>query len=503
MGRIVLYLMTLVMGILSTNAQQITGRIVDSETNEGIAYATIRIGETDLISNDDGYFTLSAKNNNDESSAHVSYMGYNPETFTVAQLKQDNNIVRLKPATYDIGGVYVSNVQPDPNEIMRLVNENLAENYKSTDYKSTVFIRGSTNFSPKKFEMKLKKATDLSKNEVREINQEIQQLISKSTNTSTKTYSDILVNTHKVANHYKLDVTKAIKLMDENRSSDYEELQKSSTELFYKVMDTTKFYRIKSGLIGSKDTISFSKEYNQNKKEQHNKEEKNNLKLLKSGIENIIKQSSFSNKKSFMSLTIDFVQDTDAYSYSYTEATYLADDLVFVIDFKPKKSRAKYSGRLYINEADYAIVRADYKLAEGKKPQGINLKLILGVKIEEGLNKGIVLYRKNPSTNSYYLQYSLHEKEQYFYLNRPIKFIELTDGRGKDKISYDIKIEGSNIDKTEYLNIAMQDISASDIETIQEQEFEYQILKKYDPNIWKSYHVIEPLEEMKRFEVTE
>lgn len=265
-------------------------------------------------------------------------------------------------------------------------------------------------------------------------------------------------------------------------------------------MDTTKFYRIKSGMIGSKDTISFSKEFNAKKKE---KKETSNLEILKSGFKNIREQSSFDVSKSFMSSNIDFIKDTDAYSYSFTEVTYLDDNLVFVIDFKPKKSRAKFSGRLYINETDYAILRADYKLADGKKPQGINLRLLLGVKISEGLNKGIVLYRKNPSTNSYYLQYSLHEKEQYFYLNRPIKFIELTDGKGKDKISYDIKIEGRNIGKTEYMNLSMQDISTSDYEALQEQEFEYQILKKYDSNIWKGYNVIEPLEEMKRFEVVE
>lgn len=500
MGRIVLYLMTLVMGILSTNAQQITGRIVDSETNEGIAYATIRIGETDLISNDDGYFTLSEPNITESTLLSISYIGYAPQSISVNQLKSNNNTIKLNLVAYNIGETYVSNTKPDPDEIMKLVNDNLAENYKSTDYKSTVFIRGSSTFKPENVEMKLKKSTDLSKADIKEINAEVQSLISKSINSSTQTYSDKLIDVYKLNNNYKLDVKKAIQLKDENRSSDYDELQKASTQIFYRVMDTTKFYRIKSGMIGSKDTISFSKEFNAKKKE---KKETSNLEILKSGFKNIREQSSFDVSKSFMSSNIDFIKDTDAYSYSFTEVTYLDDNLVFVIDFKPKKSRAKFSGRLYINETDYAILRADYKLADGKKPQGINLRLLLGVKISEGLNKGIVLYRKNPSTNSYYLQYSLHEKEQYFYLNRPIKFIELTDGKGKDKISYDIKIEGRNIGKTEYMNLSMQDISTSDYEALQEQEFEYQILKKYDSNIWKGYNVIEPLEEMKRFEVVE
>ncbi len=501
MARLVLYLLTFVTGVLSANAQQITGRILDSQTQQSIPYATIRVGQTDLISNNDGYFTFSSKS--DADLIAISFIGYDSKQLSVSQLKQNNNIVHLTQGTYDIGEIYVSNVKPDPNEVMKLVNENLAENYKNIDYKSTVFIRGSTTFKPKKFEMKLKRATDLSKSEVKEINQEIESLVSQTINTPVKTYSDKLIDVYKTADKYKLDVKKAVRLMDENRSSDYDELQKSSTELFYKVMDTTKFYRIKSGLIGSRDTISFSKEYNQNRKDKKEKEGKNNLKTLKSGLENIISQSSFDTPKSFMASNIDFIKDTDAYSYSYTEATYFGDDLVFIIDFKPKKSRAKYSGKLYINQADYAIVRADYKLADGKKPQGINLRLLLGVKISEGLNKGIVLYRKNPITNTYYLQYSLHEKEQYFYLNRPVKFIELTDGKGKDKISYGIKIEGNNIGKTEYLNISMQGMSKPDYEAFQEKEFEYQTLKKYDPNIWKGYNIIEPLEEMKKFEVVE
>ncbi len=508
MTRIILYLLTLVLGTLSANAQQITGRIIDAESNEGIGYATIRVGEVELISNEDGYFTLSGENASESTLFSVSFIGYAPQNLSVSHLKSNNNLIKLNLVAYDIGEAYVSNVKPDPNQIMKLVNENLIKNYSQTDYKSTVFIRGNSTFKPKNFEIELKKSTDLSKSEVKEINKEIQSLISKSISTPNQTYSDRLTDIYRTTSEknkgvYKLDVKKAVQLKDENRSSDYEELQKSTTQLFYKVMDTTKFYRVKSGLIGSHDTISFSKEYNAKKKDKKQKNEKSNVNNLKSTVESIIAQSSFVTSSNLVSSYMDFINDTEAYTYNYIEATYLGDDLVFVVDFKPKKSRAKYSGRLYINESDYAIVRADYKLADGKKPEGINLKLLLGVKVSEGLKKGIVLYRKNPSSNTYYLHYSLREEEQYFYLNRPIKFIELTDQSGKDKIAYNLKVEGYNIDKTEFLNISMQNISKADYDALQENEFEYQVLKKYDPTIWKGYTIIEPLEEMKRFEVSE
>lgn len=506
MTRVIFYLFTLVIGTLSANAQQVTGRILDSETKESIPFATIKVGETDLISNNDGYFTLSGQNATDSTLLSISFIGYVPQKISVSDLKSKNNIIYLAQGSYDLGGVYVSNVKPDPNEIIKLVNENLSANYKSSDYKSTIFIRESNTFTPKNFELKLKKSTELSKSEVREINKEVEDLISKTINTSTKTYSDKLLDVYMLNLEPKLDVKKAIQLKDENRSSGYDELQESSKKIFYTVMDTTKFYRIKSGLIGSKDTISFSKEYNKNKNDsKKDKKESPHLKNTKSDIKTIVNQSSFSDTYYTVSNAyyIDFIKESELYTYDYVEATYLDDNLVYVIDFKPRKSKARYSGRLYINESDYAIVRADYGLADGKKLKGINLKLLLGVKLQEGLKKGVVIYKKNPDTDTYYLQYSLQERETYFYLNRPVKFIELTDGKGKDKISYNIKIEGNNFDKTEYLNISMQSLSKSDYEAFQEKEFEYQILKKYDPNIWKDYNVIEPLEEMKKFEVVE
>jgi hypothetical protein len=42
-------------------------------------------------------------------------------------------------------------------------------------------------------------------------------------------------------------------------------------------------------------------------------------------------------------------------------------------------------------------------------------------------------------------------------------------------------------------------IAASEIENLTENEFKFLNIKSYDPNIWKDYNAIEPLEELKRF----
>src|SRR5690606_511846 len=181
---------------------------------------------------------------------------------------------------------------------------------------------------------------------------------------------------------------------------------------------------------------------------------------------------------------LDFVTQTQIYTYSFEGVSFFDDEMVYIIAFQPRKKKAKFTGKLYVSETDYAVVRADYQLAEGKRLGGINLKLILGIKAFENLSQGTLLFRKNPDSEKYYLLYASQEEGQYFYVNRPLKFIELTDSN-REVVAFDIKVEGDNRYKTEYLNMAVQKITEADVNAIKEKEFHYQTLKKYDPNIWK------------------
>src|SRR5690606_22622836 len=223
-----------------------------------------------------------------------------------------------------------------------------------------------------------------------------------------------------------------------------------------------------------------------------------NLENQKSSVRNMLRQ-----KTAFtVNNELDFVKQTQYYTYTFDGVSFLDDEMVYIIGFKPKKSKGKFQGKLYVSETDFAVVRADYQLAEGKRLSGINLKLILGVKVFEDHSKGTFLYRKNPETEKYYLQYASIEEGQYFYLHRPIKFIELAD-KDREVVAFDIKVEGNSFDKTEFLNISSEKITEAEFEAIKEKDFEYQKLRKYDPSIWKDYNAIEPVEEMKRFQVME
>jgi len=505
-----LFFACFVIGTITTNAQQITAQIVDSQTRESVSFATIKIADTELISNDNGYFTFSQEKVANSDLISVSSIGYLQKNILLSDLKSNNNIIYIEPVIYEFSEVLVSNEIIDPYQIMKIVRDSLTKNYTTESYKNTFFSRTAFTFVPKKLNIEVKKSTAMSKENLAQANREIEQIVNHTINEKVMFYDDKWFDLYKITQdkkvNYKLGMQKHVLLQNENETSGIDKIQQSSVDVFLKLLDTTKFYRVKSGFFGSRDTISFSKEYNDGEKQRrvkisvgYDKEEDTISKsvLLIESIISALRRNSITEEA-----MLDFVHSIDNYDYTYVEATYLGNDLVFVIDFKPKKKRGKFQGKLYINESDYAVLRVDYKLVEGRKIQGINLKFLLGVKFARNHCTGTIIFKKNKHSDSYGFHYFSQEIGDYFYINRPIKFIELAK-KNKDVVTFDLKVEGDNITKTEFLNIDSQQISKATFDSFIEPNFSTEYLKKYDPTIWKDYHIIEPLEEMKKFEVTE
>lgn len=489
---------------LSGMAQTITGKIVDSKTGESIPYATILIsGMENLISNEEGFFSISEKNDN-ASLLTISYLGYVGQQMTISALKQQNNIVRLQPGVYELEDVDVNKVKPNADAVMAKVKENLKKNHsvRPEAMKKTLFIREFGTFKPKKLDIEITKSTGFSKSALKEANADVASFTSKLMSNPPQEFTDVLANYYsgnlpgkdKPVFTNKLEVVKATKLKDENRAVSIDNMEKMAANIFLKHLDTTKYYRIKSGWFGSRDTISLRKDFNKKKKK---KEKRTELGSAKTNLYGILAENNV------LGTQLNFANQTDLYEYTYEGAVYSAqNEFAYVIGFKPKKSKAKYTGKLYISEKDFAVLRADYNLAKGKTLGGLNVKWLLGIKASENVSNGTVIYKQNASGEGYYLQYASSETGQYFYLNRPLKFIELTK-EDKDVVAVDIKVEGNMTEKVEFLNISQADIETSALEEVKEKEFEYIRLKRYDPKIWKDYTSIEPLEEMKQFKVVE
>ena len=487
--------------ICTAFGQNITGKIIDSNTGEIISYANIGINEKEnSISNEEGYFTLSENGIDDKTSLTISCIGYVVQKITVEDLKKMQNIVKLAPSIFELNEVNVSNQKLSPYDIMANVKANFKTNYpySSKPKKDLIFFRESNNFKPKILDVEIDKSTGFSKDALKSANAQMASFTSKLKTNPPKHFIDFICNKYSHVtkkdgkNLYisKMEVMKATKLKDANNAVALDDLEKSTTDIVLKHLDSTKYYRVKSGLFGSRDTITLRKDYNQKK----SKSPKAQLTAAKSKLDVFTYSNSISNTSKF-----DFIHTPENYVYKFEGASFSdQEELIYELSFKPKKSKAKYKGTLYISESDFAVIRADYKLEEGKKLNSLNLKLLLGVKSSENISNGTVIYKKNTIDKGYILHYAAQESGRYFYVNRPLKFIELTSGE-KDIFDLDLKVEGNSFEKQEYLNINHSESDALAIENIKEKDFNYLQIKKYDPKVWKDYSAIEPTEEMKQF----
>src|SRR5690606_18350046 len=128
-------------------------------------------------------------------------------------------------------------------------------------------------------------------------------------------------------------------------------LQAKVSEIVFKHLDSTKFYRIKSGLFGTRDTVLYAKGY----KPKKDKQKASTTSSAKSGVMTLMAYSSLAH-----SIDLDFVIKQELYEYTYEGLTQSQDnEWVYIIKFAPAKRKGKYMGTLYISEKDYAIVRAD------------------------------------------------------------------------------------------------------------------------------------------------
>ena len=142
-------ILSIMLSIQAGIAQNISGKIVDAKTNESIPYANVTINHSEnVISNAEGYFTISESNSSDTSTIGFSYLGYQNRQMTVKELKDHQLIVSLEAGIVELENVNVSNIKPDALSIMAEVKKHLNQHYKSElqPVKNKVFFNGIYNY---------------------------------------------------------------------------------------------------------------------------------------------------------------------------------------------------------------------------------------------------------------------------------------------------------------------------------------------------------------------
>ena len=121
---------------------QYQGKIVDSETNNPLVFATLSIENTNIstVSNTEGYFSLKVPKDIGEGQVSVSFLGYKTRTIPLSQLKENKNEIALEVSFTELSEVSLA----VPKDAKALVQETLlrkGDNYFDDPTLMTAFYR--------------------------------------------------------------------------------------------------------------------------------------------------------------------------------------------------------------------------------------------------------------------------------------------------------------------------------------------------------------------------
>lgn len=481
-------LITLFFISMCITSQNITAKLVDKSNEMPIPYATIKTGEfSGVISNEEGYFRLNLEDI-ETKNITISCMGYQSKTLNIATIKANNFVIPLEESMNQLNEVYISNRRPNADSIIAKVKSKLEENYNMNLNKYNIFYRGTEYTNFKSLDFEIEKASHVKSKNLKKANTSLNALSKHIISSNIIHFSDFKGELSSLdKDSSKLVVNKATKLIDHKNDFSIEAVQEKAQKLVLKYLDTTKTYKIKSGLFKIEDSLSL-------KDEDFKDDEKNEYEVsdLKSTTGSLLSKSMFVGN-SFLKTILDH----KLYDYTFEDAGYNNDDLTYIISYKPRKGKAKFTGKLFISNENYAITKVDYKYYGSRHGEKLNLKFLLGIKFIENVNEGTYIYEKN-GENKYQPKYIKRIKGAYFYVNRDLKLIE--NSREKNKVGFSFKIEGDNRNKEEILFTEVNNISMEDFIAIkQEKVAPFTMLKAFEKSIWQNEETLEPLEEMKRF----
>ena len=174
---------------------------------------------------------------------------------------------------------------------------------------------------------------------------------------------------------------------------------------------------------------------------------------------------------------------------------------VYIIPFSPKGGK-EFKGVLYVNTQDFAIVRLDF---ENVKP--LSKFGLLGIDYSNNVFRGKMLFDKDVN-GSYSPRYLELNDGGYMGLDRPLKVIEKNKNvkgrRKQNELSLNLKIQGNQLSKYEFVVFESEAINQSYFDKIEEHKLvKATYLSQYDPTFWKDYTIIEPNQAIETFKVVE
>ena len=467
---------------LKTISQSLNIQIIDSLSEEPIPYSNIFFSNNNgLISNENGSFELIKSQLIENDSMYVSMIGYNKKSFFLNDF--NDSLIKLVESPIKLSDVVLTNKELSTEEIISNVTENIENNYERGFTENKIYLSRKSNTSNERFIINKFKST------VPEINKSlIDSLLAnlaKENNSGLET----------LAYYYRsfdYDFKNRIKIIKSRETYNkegevLESINKKMEEAFKNELKADSYFKIKSGIFGGDLDVEGLEEIDSTNVESIKKFEEKEIKEKDDFANNQIRainrlyNSLFFEKDSYL----NFILKPRKYIFSEPKIDVLGNDLVYIIDARPK-GRGKYSGRLYINTEDFALVRIDFKNIKTV----YNLKL-LGIFVNIYLRDGKMIFSKY-GNKKYSLSYSKINFGRRVGFDRPIKLIEKNKNvkgrRKQNEISFRMDIVSDEKSTTEMQVFESVKISKEKFENIKNKnEVMPEYLEEFTTNFWEEF----------------
>lgn len=472
-------------------AQDVSGKIIDQETQEPIAYASIKYGHNNgAISNDEGDFSITIPENLTENdSIYFSSIGYATTAITVH--KVSDTLIILKPEAIELSNVFLTDEKLSAEDIIDRVEENLSKNYTTSYSKNRFFMRESYKQYYKKLNFDFKKSS------IKEITKglidSMMGTIPKRTSYHNETLGDLYAKQEISDN--KLAIIKTSKLYNKTQKVSFEALQEKFMQVLNDNVKKDSYLKIKSGLFGTKISVdSIVNTSNNSDKIQNDYEQNNYFNSRKGNVNNLLKRMFFVEDS-----PINVISKSSRYDFVLEDYVYLEDQFCYVISFTPGRF-TDIKGKLYINTEDFAVLRIDYQNAEAIYDKKFNM---LGVNINHVLFKGTMIFSKGEN-KKYAVKYISHENGQSFKLDRPLTVIEknkhVKGRRKQNELKLQMKFNIIDKNKRELIVFNSEEVTNTAYKSVKESKtVDVKYFSSYNADFWKGYNIIEPNQAIKEF----
>ncbi|AUC84007.1 hypothetical protein CW731_01290 [Polaribacter sp. ALD11] len=480
-------------GSFAIYAQKTTGKIFSKNLNQPIEKVAIATNiRTGTISNKLGEFKLDLKN---VETITFSFLGYETKTFSVHDLKNLGFTVYLSETVNQLNEIELKIAKISLESLISKTIDSMKKNYISRAVKQNFYVFEKQKMAFQKLALDLKSSSLLNRKNRKLAQNELQSFsnyLKVNSPEFTKEFVGVIsskeILNKKIGKTFKLnkiDTVIGYKKNDIGKGITINNIQDKLQNIILKHLRNDKTYKIKTGLFKVEDSLSF--------------------KELSKKNDSIQKDNSYgefrvtSNKRAAEVKGLFFKNEDE---HNFLNGTYYHQKLekneiikgqkMYVVSFKPRKSKSKFSGKVYINPYDFTVKKLIYKYAKGKRGEHVNLKWLLGIKYSENENSTILLYKKN-EIGKVYASYFKQTIKNYAYINRPIKFIE--NSKEKEKVKFNIKVEVIMNEITEVLLNNTTYILKESITTNKKEDFsrrkQYISKETYLASHWKNRKLID------------